>query len=51
MVGRPWAFALAAGGSRGVGALLSTMLAELQTAMALTGCTDVVRANRDLLAV
>jgi L-lactate dehydrogenase (cytochrome) len=51
MVGRPWAFALAAGGSRGVGALLSTMRAELQTAMALTGCTDVARANRDLLAV
>jgi L-lactate dehydrogenase (cytochrome) len=49
MVGRAWAFALAARGGRGVGTMLSTIRAELQTAMALTGCTDVAEANRDLL--
>jgi L-lactate dehydrogenase (cytochrome) len=49
MVGRPWAFALAARGGRGVGAMLSIMRAELHTAMALTGCTNVAKANRDLL--
>jgi L-lactate dehydrogenase (cytochrome) len=50
LIGRAWAFALAARGERGVGTMLSIMRAELQTAMALTGCTDVSRASRDLLA-
>jgi L-lactate dehydrogenase (cytochrome) len=49
LVGRAWAFALAARGERGVSAMLSIMRAELQTAMAFTGCTDIARANRDLL--
>jgi L-lactate dehydrogenase (cytochrome) len=50
LIGRAWAFALAARGERGVSSMLSIMRAELQTAMALTGCTDVARASRDLLA-
>ncbi len=51
LIGRPWAFALAARGGRGVGTMLSIMRAELQTAMALTGCANVTKANRDLLAI
>ncbi len=49
LVGRPWAFALAAGGERGVAAMLASMQAELHTAMALTGCTDVAHAGRKLI--
>jgi L-lactate dehydrogenase (cytochrome) len=49
LIGRAWAFALAARGERGVSTMLSIMRAELHTAMALTGCTDVARASRDLL--
>jgi L-lactate dehydrogenase (cytochrome) len=49
LVGRPWAFALAARGERGVAAMLASMRAELNTAMALTGCTDVNAAGRELI--
>jgi L-lactate dehydrogenase (cytochrome) len=49
LIGRSWAFALAAQGERGVASMLATMQAELRTAMALTGCTDVAKADRDLL--
>jgi L-lactate dehydrogenase (cytochrome) len=49
LIGRPWAFALAAKGERGVASMLATMRAELHTAMALTGCTDIAKAGRDLL--
>ncbi len=37
LIGRPWAWALAARGQAGVGHLLEVMAAELRTAMALTG--------------
>jgi L-lactate dehydrogenase (cytochrome) len=37
LIGRPWAFALAAQGEAGVAALLERMRAELVTAMQLTG--------------
>lgn len=49
LVGRPWAFALAARGERGVAAMLAGMRAELHTAMALTGCTDTASASRELI--
>ncbi len=49
LIGRPWAFALAAQGEAGVAAMLATMRDELRTAMALTGCTDIAEAGRGLL--
>jgi L-lactate dehydrogenase (cytochrome) len=49
LIGRAWAFAVAARGEKGVSAMLETMGAELKTAMALTGCTDVARADRSLV--
>lgn len=49
LIGRAWAFALAAGGEAAVAAMLATMRAELQTAMALTGCTRITEAAVDLL--
>ena len=48
-LGRAWAWGLAAGGEAGVSAVLNIMRGELATAMALTGCTDIRRAGRDLL--
>lgn len=50
LIGRNWAYALAAGGEAQVGRMLSRMRAELRVAMALTGCTDVADADRNLLA-
>jgi L-lactate dehydrogenase (cytochrome) len=50
LIGRNWAFALAAGGEHGVLRMLERMRAELHVAMALTGCTDVKTADRTLLA-
>jgi L-lactate dehydrogenase (cytochrome) len=50
LIGRNWAFALAARGQRGIAAMLTTMRAELTTAMALTGCVNVQEAGRELLA-
>jgi L-lactate dehydrogenase (cytochrome) len=50
LLGRAWAFALAARGERGVSRMLSIMRAELAVAMSLTGCTDVRQAGRELLA-
>jgi L-lactate dehydrogenase (cytochrome) len=48
-VGRPWAYALAAGGEAGVARLLSLLRAELEVAMILTGCRSVREAGRQLL--
>jgi L-lactate dehydrogenase (cytochrome) len=42
LVGRAWAYALAAGGGPGVARMLATLKAEMSVAMALTGC---VRLN------
>jgi L-lactate dehydrogenase (cytochrome) len=50
LIGRNWAFALAADGEAGVYRMLERMRAELQVAMALTGCTDVTDADRSLIA-
>ena len=50
LIGRNWAFALAAGGEAGVYRMLERMRSELHVAMALTGCTDVTKADRNLIA-
>jgi len=50
LIGRNWAYALAAGGEGGVRRMLERMRSELRVAMALTGCTDVKTADRSLLA-
>ncbi len=50
LLGRAWAFALAADGEMGVERMLRRLRAELKTAMALTGCVDVSRAGPGLLA-
>ncbi|WP_068878110.1 MULTISPECIES: L-lactate dehydrogenase [unclassified Phenylobacterium] len=48
-VGRPWAWALGAGGQPAVEKMLDVLRAELAVAMILTGCTDVRKAGRSLL--
>lgn len=49
LLGRAWAYALAAKGQAGVTQMLGIIKAELSVAMALTGCTDVRKASRALL--
>jgi L-lactate dehydrogenase (cytochrome) len=49
LIGRPWAFALGAGGRPMIEKLLATMQNELATAMILTGCNRVRDADRTLL--
>ncbi|MGC3971926.1 MAG: L-lactate dehydrogenase [Pirellulales bacterium] len=48
-VGRPWAWALGAGGQPHVEKMLDTLRAELAVAMILTGCVNVRDAGRSLL--
>ena len=50
-VGRPWAYALGAGGESMVAKMLGTLRAELATAMVLTGCNDARSADKLLLDV
>ena len=49
LLGRAWAYALAAGGGAGVARLIALLEAELRTAMALTGVTDVATVDRSAL--
>ena len=49
LLGRAWAYGVAARGEAGVSHVLEIMKGELATALALTGCTDVRKASRDLL--
>jgi L-lactate dehydrogenase (cytochrome) len=49
MIGRLWAYALAAQGERGVANLLAMLRQELLVAMALTGCSNTALADRTLL--
>jgi L-lactate dehydrogenase (cytochrome) len=49
LLGKSWAFALAAGGERSVLRLLDTSRDELRVAMILTGCSDVRAAGLDLV--
>lgn len=48
-VGRPWAWALGAGGEAQVARMLEIISAELAVAMILTGCASVREAGPDLL--
>jgi len=50
-IGRPWAYALGAGGEKMIAKMLGTLRSELVTAMILTGCDDVRQANKALLDV
>ena len=50
LLGRAWAFALAAGGEAGVAKMLALIAAEMRVAMALTGVTRIDRLSRDNLA-
>lgn len=49
LLGRAWAYPLAAGGEKAVARMLGLLRAELKVAMSLTGCTDVRQAGRELL--
>lgn len=49
LLGRPILWGLAAGGSKGVGAVLEMLRRELDLAMALCGCTEVAAITDDLL--
>ena len=50
MLGRPFVYALAAEGEKGVGKLLDLIAAEMRVAMTLTGATSIEQINRDMLA-
>ncbi|MFO0696057.1 MAG: L-lactate dehydrogenase [Polyangiales bacterium] len=49
LVGRPWAYAVAARGEAGVAHILSIVKKEMEVAMALTGVTDVRALGPDAL--
>jgi len=49
LIGRAWAFALAAGGEAGVQRMLAFMKAEMTIAMALTGCRSVSEITLDVV--
>jgi L-lactate dehydrogenase (cytochrome) len=49
LLGRAWAFALAANGEAGVSRMLSLVEAEMRVAMALTGCKDLAAITPDIL--
>ena len=49
MIGRAWAFALAADGERGVARMLAQLLAELRAAMILSGCADLAHASSAMI--
>jgi L-lactate dehydrogenase (cytochrome) len=49
LLGRAWAWALGARGQEGVAHVLEIVRQEMLMAMALTGCTDVRAAGRELL--
>ncbi|PCD02676.1 alpha-hydroxy-acid oxidizing enzyme [Sphingomonas spermidinifaciens] len=50
LLGRVWAYALAAAGEAGVAHMLRLIEAEMRVAMALTGCTRVDHVNSDVLS-
>ncbi|HEX6605143.1 MAG TPA: L-lactate dehydrogenase, partial [Sphingomicrobium sp.] len=50
LIGRAWAYALAAAGEAGVAHVLKLIDAEMRVAMALTGCTQVQQVTRETLA-
>jgi L-lactate dehydrogenase (cytochrome) len=50
LLGRAWAYALAADGELGVRQMLKLVEAEIRVAMALTGCTRIGDIGREVLA-
>ena len=50
LIGRAWAYALAAKGGAGVAHILDLMSAEMRVAMALTGCTRIGEIGRKTIA-
>ncbi|RIA43780.1 L-lactate dehydrogenase (cytochrome) [Hephaestia caeni] len=50
LLGRIWAYALAARGEAGVAHMLSLIEAEMRVAMTLTGATSIARIDRAILA-
>lgn len=50
LLGRAWAYALAAAGEAGITHMLALVEAEMRVAMALTGCTSIGAITRDILA-
>jgi L-lactate dehydrogenase (cytochrome) len=51
LIGRPWVYALASDGQRGVERLLQLIEAEIRVAMTLTGANKISDLNRDVLAL
>jgi L-lactate dehydrogenase (cytochrome) len=49
LLGRAWAYALAARGGAGVAHVLQLIDAEMRVAMALTSCTNIDQVNEDIL--
>ena len=49
LIGRPWAWAVAARGEAGVRHVLEVMKADIDTALGLTGQTSIARRRRDAL--
>jgi len=49
LLGRPWAYALAARGQAGVAHVLKLVEAEMRVAMALTSCTSIDQINEEIL--
>lgn len=49
LLGRAWAYALAAGGEKAVGHMLDLVRAEIKVAMALTGATRIAAIDRSLV--
>jgi L-lactate dehydrogenase (cytochrome) len=49
LLGRPWAYALAAGGEPAIARMLQTLKSEMAVAMVLTGCSSLKAAGRELL--
>lgn len=49
LIGRPWAYAVAAGGESGVARMLDTFRTDMEVAMALTGTTDVADVDPSIL--
>lgn len=49
LIGRPWAWAVAAGGQAAVAHVIDVLRADMVVAMALTGVTDVADLDRSIL--
>ncbi len=50
LLGRPWVYALAAAGERGVAHVLSLLAEEMRVGMALTGCATIAAIDSNVLA-